>query len=92
MRIPKNTTHSKRVRTTLRIDAGEHVPSEGETVIMERALSHTITGVTVHRIYERREHSDEPGVWLLNATVTLRDIADPMGLMRGAPKRTEREG
>lgn len=77
----RTTQAAKRVTTTLRIERGEHIPAEGETIIMERALSHHITAVTVHRINKRREHPDEPGVWLLDANVTMRDIADPLGLM-----------
>lgn len=64
-----------RLTTTLRIERGHRVPAEGETVIMQRELSGRLTAVTVHRVTARREHPSEPGVWLLDARVTMRDIA-----------------
>ena len=93
MRRRSTTRPAQRITTILRIERGEYIPSEGETIIMERALSHHITAVTVHRIKSRREHPDEPGVWLLDANVTLRDIADPLGLMatRRQPEPAESE-
>ena len=66
---------TRRITTRLRIERGEYVPGEGETVLMERSLSGRAVAVTVHRIKRQWEHTKEPGVTLLDATVTMRDIA-----------------
>jgi len=75
MRNHTQQAAARRITTRLRIERGDYVPAEGETVLMERALSGRAVAVTVHRIKRQREHPKEPGVWLLDAVVTMRDIA-----------------
>lgn len=67
--------NAQRLTTVLRIERGDPIPQAGETVMMEREVSHRVTAVTVHTIIKQVEHKSEPGVWLLTAQVTMRDVA-----------------
>ena len=67
-------TRTRRFKTRLRFELGHYVPSQGETIIMQRELSGTYTAVTIGRIYSTFEHADELGVTLMDATVTMRDL------------------
>ena len=65
---------TRRFKTRLRFEAGHYVPASGETIIMQRELSGTYTAVTIGRIYHTFEHPNEPGVTLMDVTVTMRDL------------------
>lgn len=65
---------TRRMKTRLRLEPGYYVPATGETIIMQRELSGTYTAVTIGRISCVWEHPDEPGVTLMDVTVTMRDL------------------
>lgn len=65
---------TRRFTTRIRFEKCAYIPKAGETLLMERDLSHRWTAVTIHRVKATFEHSTEPGVMLMDAIVSMYDL------------------
>lgn len=74
IKITGVTIPARRTTMGLRINPGDYIPQEGDTVVMKGQVAYY--AVTVHRIKDTRQHPNEPDVTLLTVYCTKRVIAN----------------